>query len=142
VRRYLDEHVDMLARQKARYDLRAQFLAYLFDDRPNPLPHSPALTEETQGWLLSNSAFCLRALGRLSEAIEPMRAGLGMAVKREDWTNAATAAGNLSQLELEMGEVALAAADAEQSVTYAEQSGGAGLRITSRLLKKSVCMVI
>jgi hypothetical protein len=32
VRRYLDEQVDMLARQNARYDLHAQFLAYDFKE--------------------------------------------------------------------------------------------------------------
>ena len=50
---------------------------------------SPALTEADQAWLLNEAAFCLRALGRLTEALEPMRAGLEMRVKQEDWKNAA-----------------------------------------------------
>ena len=37
---------------------------------------SPALTEADQAWLLNEAAFRLRALGRLTEALEPMRAGL------------------------------------------------------------------
>ena len=39
---------------------------------------SPALTEADQAWLLNEAAFRLRALGRLTEALEPMRAGLEM----------------------------------------------------------------
>ena len=38
---------------------------------------SPTLTEIWQAWLLSQAAVYLRALGRLTEALEPMRAGIG-----------------------------------------------------------------
>src|SRR4051794_6765745 len=37
---------------------------------------SPALTEGDQAWLLNEAAVTLRALGQLTEALEPMRAGL------------------------------------------------------------------
>src|SRR4029079_7901656 len=37
---------------------------------------SPALAEAEQAWLLNAAAFGLRALGRLTEALVPMRAGL------------------------------------------------------------------
>jgi tetratricopeptide (TPR) repeat protein len=80
------------------------------------------------------AAYRLRALGRLTEALEPMRASLAMSVESEDWMNAAARAGNLSQLELSLGEVALAAADAEQSVTYAERSGDAFQRLSKRVI--------
>ena len=46
---------------------------------------APALTEADQAWLLNEAAFRLRALGRLTEALEPMRAGLRMRVEQEDW---------------------------------------------------------
>ena len=45
---------------------------------------SPALTEADQAWLLNEAASCLRALGRLTEALEPMRAELKMRVKQEE----------------------------------------------------------
>ena len=90
---------------------------------------SPTLTEADQAWLLALAAFRLRALGRLTEALEPMRAGLRIAVKREDWKNTAIHASNLSQLELTLGEVAQAVADAEQSVSYANRSGDAFQRL-------------
>jgi len=87
---------------------------------------SPALTEAAaQAWLLSQAAFRLRALGRLTEALEPMRAGLEMRIKQEVWKSAAIIASNLSELELTLGEVAGAVEDAEQSVTYADRSGDA-----------------
>jgi len=92
---------------------------------------SPALTEAGQAWLLSVAAFHLRALGRLSEAVEPMRAGLQMRIDQKDWKQAAMIAGNLSELELTLGDVAGAVRDAEQSVVYAGRSGDAFLRMVS-----------
>jgi hypothetical protein len=38
------------------------------------------LSEEDQAWLLSEAAFRLRGLGRLTEALEPTRASLDMCV--------------------------------------------------------------
>ncbi len=93
---------------------------------------SPLLTEAAQGWLLNEAALNLRALGRLTEALEPMRAVLQMDVKQEDWEGAAISAGNLSELELSLGEVAAAVRDAEQSVGHADRSGDAFRRMASR----------
>jgi hypothetical protein len=67
---------------------------------------SPALTEGKQTWLLAVASFNLRALGRLTEALEPMRAGLPIELERHDWKNAATSASNLSLMERTLGEVA------------------------------------
>jgi len=83
---------------------------------------SLALTERAQAWMLAVAAYNLRALGRLSEVVSLMRAGLGIELKHEDWANAATTASSLSQIELTQGEVAGAVRDAEQSVTYADRS--------------------
>jgi hypothetical protein len=94
---------------------------------------SPALTEAAQAWLLTETAFCLRALGRLTEALEPIRAGLEDYVKQENWHYAAILASNLSQLELTLGEVAGAVGDAERSVTYADRSGDAFWGLCSRI---------
>jgi tetratricopeptide (TPR) repeat protein len=93
---------------------------------------SPSLKEVWQAWLLNEAAFRLRALGRLTEALEPMRAGLDMGVKQEDWKEAAIRASNLSELELTLGEVDGAVGDAEQSVTYADRSGDAGQAMINR----------
>jgi hypothetical protein len=91
-----------------------------------------SLSEAYQAWLLNEAAFSLRGLGRLREAIGPMRAGLEGAVQLEDWTNAATYAGNLSELELTLGDVKPALTDAEQSVVFADRSGDAFERIVNR----------
>ena len=93
---------------------------------------SPALSEAVQAWLLSEAATRLRALGRLIEALEPMRAGLEARVKQENWKEAAINAGNLSELELTLGEVAGAVADAAQSVTHADRSDDAHWPMLSR----------
>ncbi|HXU31115.1 MAG TPA: hypothetical protein VN851_11105, partial [Thermoanaerobaculia bacterium] len=92
----------------------------------------PALSEADQAWLLSVAAFDLRALGRLTEAVESIRAGLPIEVKRKDWTNAAISASDLSELELTLGEVSGAVADAVRSVTFAERRGDAFLEMAFR----------
>ena len=71
---------------------------------------SPALSEPYQAWLLNEAAFRLRALGRLTEALEPMRIGL----------------------ELTLGEMAAAVAGAAQSVTHADRSGDAFQQMSKR----------
>jgi hypothetical protein len=93
---------------------------------------APALTQADQAWLLHEAAFRLRALGRLTEALEPMRAGLDAAVAQENWTEAARRASSLSELERTLGEVAAAVTDAERSVTYADRSGDAFERMGKR----------
>ena len=82
---------------------------------------SERLTPVHQAWLLNEAAFSLHALGRLTEALEPMRAGLERDLKREDWENAAASANNLSELEQTLGDFARAAKDAEVSVTQADR---------------------
>ncbi|HEV2840116.1 MAG TPA: hypothetical protein VGW39_02225 [Chthoniobacterales bacterium] len=90
---------------------------------------SRALSEAEQALLFNHAAFHLRAFGRLTEALEPMRGSIELAAKRDDWKNAAAGASNLSELELTLGEVAGAVEDAEQSVTYADRSGDASMRM-------------
>lgn len=85
----------------------------------------PGISESGQGWLMNEAAYCLRALGRLSEGLEPMRAGMEFATKRKDWSNASRGAGNLSELKLTLGDVAGAAVDAEQAMVHAENSSSA-----------------
>ncbi len=93
---------------------------------------SPALTTADQAWLLNEAAFRLRALGRLTEALEPMRVSGEMDVKVQQWEGAAISYSNLSELKLTLGEVAGAVGDAEQSVTYADRCGGAFMRGVTR----------
>lgn len=93
---------------------------------------SPLLTAQAQAWLLSEAAFRLRALGRLSEALQPMRAGLAMRIEQNASKNAAIIASNLSELQLALGEVRWAIADAEQALAHADGSGDMSQRIGIR----------
>lgn len=96
-------------------------------DRP-----SPELSAAARSWVLSEAAFCLRGVGRLSESLEPMRGGLEMAVELEHWKNAAIAAGNLSELELTLGRLGAAVDDATQAVAHADRSEDAFERMVTR----------
>ena len=68
------------------------------------------------------AGFNLRALGRLREAQQPMQASEDMRIKQKKWVNAARNAGNLSELQLTLGEVAAAVASAARSVAHADRS--------------------
>ncbi len=93
---------------------------------------SGQLSESDQAWLLNDAACGLRALGRLSEALEPMRAATELEAKKEHWDNAAIGSGNLSELELTLGQVTEAVEDAERSVEYADRSADAFLQMARR----------
>jgi SEFIR domain len=93
---------------------------------------SPNLTLPAQAWLLNQAAFRLRALGRLTEALEPTRAGLEADLALQDGQNAAAAASNLSELELTLGEVQPAIRDAEAAIAHADRSNDAFQRMVNR----------
>lgn len=85
-----------------------------------------------QAWLLNEVAFRLRALGRLAEALDPMRAGVEMRVSQGNWKNAAISYINLVELQLSLGRIIPAIADALSSVEYADRSEDVFLRMGSR----------
>jgi len=90
------------------------------------------LRESSKGYLLNAAGFDLRSLGRLAEAIEPMKAALDATISQGDWRNAAQVATNLSELSLTLGNVAQAVEYAEQCVKYADDSKDPRMRISSR----------
>ena len=105
-------------------------IACFFDD---PWKHvSSALSEPDRAWLLGEAAICLRALGRLREAVGPMRAGLNARVDAKNWENAARSAISLSELSLTLGDVSEALRAAQESVDHAARIGDAALRMASR----------
>lgn len=93
---------------------------------------SSALAESDGAWLLNQAAFRLRALGRLREAVEPMRAGLKAYVVDEKWEFAAVVASNLSELSLTLGDISDAVRSAQESVDYADRSGDSFQRMGKR----------
>ncbi|MGE5342393.1 MAG: SEFIR domain-containing protein [Candidatus Omnitrophota bacterium] len=93
-----------------------------FFDTPWVQP-AAGLAEHDKASVLSWAAFGLRAVGRLAEAIGPMRAGLDLAIQQKYWENASIDASNLSQLALTLGHIDGAVSYGRQSVRYADQSG-------------------
>ncbi|MCP3963114.1 MAG: hypothetical protein GY719_35185, partial [bacterium] len=92
----------------------------------------PRLGAADQAWILNQAGVGLRALGRLPEAIQPMRAGFDLRISQEKWINAAIIAGNLSELTLTLGDVAAAVRAGEESVELADRSGDAFERLKQR----------
>ncbi len=92
---------------------------------------SGRLIERARAWLLNEAGFVLRALGRLPEAVQPMRAGLDARIAEENWRQAAISAANLTELTLTLGDVADAVAAAEESVELADRSGDWDRRMIS-----------
>jgi tetratricopeptide (TPR) repeat protein len=82
-----------------------------------------ALSPADKSWVISESAFALRAMGRLADAVDPMRVGAEDAVERDNWESASTRYSNLTELQLALGNVNEAIATARQVVDFADRSG-------------------
>jgi tetratricopeptide (TPR) repeat protein len=93
---------------------------------------SSNLNESDQAWLLNEAACSLRALGRLTEAVEPMRVSLKMYEEAKNWKAAAISASNLSDLEVTLGRLDEGVADARRAVELADRSGDAFWKMASR----------
>jgi tetratricopeptide (TPR) repeat protein len=132
--RYQEAHDEVYYRRIRRgneyYDLRqlgtfGAALAALagFFDQPWRHPVD-GLSENDKSIVLGNVGNCLRALGRLAEAAQPMEAALEVkTAEEEDWKNAAIAAGNLSELYVTLGDLTGALDYAHQSMVLADRSG-------------------
>lgn len=90
---------------------------------------SSNLSAPDQACLLNEAAVRLRALGRLSEAVEPMRMALKMAADTKNWKQASTGASNLSELEVTLGRLSEAVADGRRAIEFADRSGDASQRM-------------
>lgn len=102
-----------------------------FFDRPWDRP-STRLPTVDRAWLLNAAGLRLRALGRLPEAVQPIRATLEINKAEKQWEYAAVCASNLSELTLTLGDVAGAVAAGEEGVELADRSGDAFQRMVSR----------
>jgi tetratricopeptide (TPR) repeat protein len=86
---------------------------------------APNLSAREQALLLNEAATRLRALGRLTEAVEPMRVSGEMDVAESDWTGAAISYRNLSDLEVTLGRLGEAVDDGLRAIDFADRSGDA-----------------
>ncbi|MCJ7623674.1 MAG: tetratricopeptide repeat protein, partial [Anaerolineaceae bacterium] len=102
-----------------------------FFDHPWSQP-AAELTEDAKGFILNQAGLYLSGLGRLAEAVQPMKAGLYARLAQEDWLNAAISAVNLSELSITTGDLARSLEYAEQSVDLADRSDDAFWLIGSR----------
>jgi tetratricopeptide (TPR) repeat protein len=80
------------------------------------------LDEDSRGYVLNHVGYNLRALGRLMEAVEPMRAALELRIAQKSWHNAARTAMNLSESYLYMGHIVQALDYARESIEFADRS--------------------
>lgn len=95
---------------------------------------SPKLSTPDQAWLLNEAAFSLRALGRLTEAVEPMRVSGEMYVSASNWKGAAVVYGNLSKLEVTSGLLSAAEADGRRAIKFADRSEDAFQKLSRRAI--------
>jgi tetratricopeptide (TPR) repeat protein len=93
---------------------------------------SPNLNAAAQAWLLNQAAFRLRALGRLTEAVEPMRGSTENYQQAKNWKAAAITASNVSELDVTLGRLEEAVADARRAVEFADRSEEAFQMVASR----------
>jgi tetratricopeptide (TPR) repeat protein len=82
--------------------------------------------------VISVAGFALRAVGRLADAVEPMRAAAEAVVESGEWTRAAARYSNLSELRLTLGDIQEAVAAARQSVDFADRTGESFQRVSKR----------
>ena len=90
------------------------------------------LTEQDKALVLNWAGFRLRAVGRLSEAVQPLRTSLKMYIKDKNWQLTTMAANNLGELLLTLGNINDALNYAQQSVEFADKSGDYNWKFTSR----------
>ena len=91
-----------------------------------------ALSLADQIWMISHAGFTLRAVGRLADAVDPMKASAEAYVKYLQWKHAATSYANLSELHIALGNVTEAVAAARLSFEFADRSGDGFWKMASR----------
>lgn len=102
------------------YSSDLSVVATFFSDPWNTI--APQIRRTDQGWVTYAAGFLLRAVGRLDEAIEPMRLGANLAVDESDWANAAIRTSNLSQALQLSGRIREAVDAADEAELYARRS--------------------
>ena len=93
----------------------------------------PEIDSRTQANLRAETAFYLRATGRLEEALELWNVGLEHFAANGPLADAARVASNRSELRLARGELGAAKDDAWLSVDLADRSGEAQLQLLNRV---------
>lgn len=95
-------------------------VAAFFEVPWNRVSRSFNISEES--WLLNEASGKLRALGRLTEAQEPMRLAVEMQMRVGDFKNAAINAINLSELEIVLGKIREAVTNARRAIAFGDRA--------------------
>ena len=103
-----------------------------FFDRPYDLP-AASLAASDRSWVLGEAGNCLRAQGRLLEALVTTRAGTKFEEAAGNWDDSARGAANVSNIEFLLGEIRTAVASAKESTARADRAGGQFLNMFSRV---------
>jgi hypothetical protein len=82
-----------------------------------------------QAWLLHQAGYCLRAVGRLADALEPIR--LACEIDEQPIVSRCIMFSFRSELELALGQIIAAVQDAERCVEIASRDVGAWLAVVS-----------
>lgn len=90
------------------------------------------LGEDSKAFILNEVGFDLQALGRLLEAIQPLKACLEAYTLNSAWEQAAIGAGNLSNIYLTIGDLPQALIYAQRRVELADKSGDPFQQTNSR----------
>ena len=80
----------------------------------------PTLSEVEKTWILTESGLCLRALGRLGEAVEPLKMAIQLSQSMSLWEEAAMQSCILAQLQLLRGSLNDALQLSIDAVQYAD----------------------
>ncbi len=128
--RILRRHEDYLVKKLGAFAADLSCLSHFFSERwQGP---QPGLRSDTQSSVVGGAGVLLRGLGRLRDAVEPLKEALRRFVVAEIWDHASALAGSLSELLLALGELAPAERLAHESVAHADASGDGFQRLLQR----------
>ena len=129
-RRIRREHEHFSLRRLGAFGVELSTLAAFFE-QPWARP-SESLSPKWSSWIVTETGSALRALGRLSEAVHSLEAGLELRLRLEDWEESALSANNLCEAVLALGDVPRAVVIARQGVDLADRSFSLKWRMISR----------
>lgn len=118
------------ARSLGAFGSELSILSAFFDPPWDRL--APGLSHEEGASVLMFAGFSLRAVGRLKEAAPLLRLSMERRISRDDWTEAARVASNLSELLQVCGKLDEALTEAHKSVELADKSGEIFPRLARR----------